>query len=198
MIETLIFSILWSKLKLDLELGKLKIHKELYSIKPIFKRWTIYPVILMALFYCYLQITILQHNYYWLQYQYIIKDMILFSYILLAYDVLYRNERYKEVFIAYCCLIIGFLLNSIVMYFNSQKMPIFPSLSYATGYTQYDMIVNASKFSDFHILGDHTTKLIILSDIFDFGTSIWSIGDLLIRIFAFLIIYNSIKSIQRK
>ena len=76
-------------------------------------------------------------------------------------------------------------------------MPIFPDISYSTGYTQYNVIMNASKFSDFHVLGDHTTRLIFLSDIFDIGGSIWSPGDVLCRLFAFIIVYFSVKEISK-
>ena len=76
-------------------------------------------------------------------------------------------------------------------------MPIFPSVSYSTGYTRYDMIMNASKYGDFHILGDHTTRLIFLSDVFDVGGSIWSPGDILCRVFTFIIVYYSVKEISK-
>jgi hypothetical protein len=140
----------------------------------------------------------MHQNYYFLQYQKLIKDAILLSYIILGFDVLLRNDKYKEYIIACCSLIIGFILNGIAMYFNDGKMPIYPSISWSTGYTQYDMIMNASKFGDFHILGDHMTNLIFLCDIFDFGGSIWSVGDLLCRLYAFIILYYSVKTIHEK
>ena len=197
MVETLIASLLFSKLKLDLQIGKLQIHKESYNIKPILKRWSIYPVIFMSIFYIYLQFTIMNQNYYFIQYQHIIKNAILGSYMILGLDVLFRYEKYKEYIIACCSLLSGFTLNKIVMHFNQGKMPIFPSISYSTGYTQYDMIMNAFKFSDFHILGDHMTRLIFLSDIFDVGTSIWSVGDIFVRLFAFIIVYFCAKEISK-
>ena len=197
MIETLLASLIFSKIKLYIKLDKIKINKESYLIKPILKRWSTYPVIFMSIFYIYLQSTIMNQNYYFLQYQYIIKNLIIMSYMALGLDVLFRNEKYKQYMIACGSLLSGFGLNYIAMYFNHGKMPIFPSVSYSTGYTQYDMIVNASRFSDFHVLGDHTTKFIFLSDIFDiFGLSIWSVGDILIRAFAFIIVYYSIKTLS--
>ena len=193
MVETLIFSLILIKTKLYIKLGKLQIHKESYNIKPILKIWSIYPVIIMSIFYVYLQYTIMNQNYYFLQYQHIIKNAILGSYMILGLDVLFRHEKYKEYIIACCSLLCGFTLNKIVMHFNNNLMPIFPSVSYSTGYTQYDMIMNASKFSEFYVLGGHTTRLIFLSDVFDFGTSILSIGDILCRLFAFIIVYHSVK-----
>ena len=197
MVETLIFSLIFIKTKLYIKLGKFQIHKESYLIKPILKRWSIYPVIIMSIFYVYLQCTIMNQNYYFLQYQHIIKNAILGSYMVLGLDVLLRYEKYKEYIIACCSLLCGFTLNYIVMHFNQGKMPIFPDISYSTGYTQYNVIMNASKFSDFHVLGDHTTRLIFLSDIFDIGGSIWSPGDVLCRLFAFIIVYFSVKEISK-
>jgi len=197
MVETLIFSLLCLKTKFDLKLGKLQIHKESYLIKPMLKRWSIYPVIFMSIFYVYLQYTIMNQNYYFLQYQHIIKNAILGSYMILGLDVLFRHEKYKEYIIACCSLLCGFTLNKIVMHFNNNLMPIFPSISYSTGYTQYGMITNASKFSDFHVLGDHTTRLIFLADVFDIGGSIWSVGDILVRLFAFIIVYYAGKVVSK-
>jgi len=117
--------------------------------------------------------------------------------MILGLDVLFRYEKYKEYITACCSLLCGFTLNKIVMHFNNNLMPIFPSISYSTGYTQYDIIMNASKYGDFHILGDHTTRLIFLSDVFDVGGSIWSFGDILVRLFAFIIVYYSAKEISK-
>jgi len=197
LVETLIASLLFSKIHLYIQLGKFQIHKDSYIIKPLFKRWSIYPVIFMSIFYIYIQYTMMNHNYYFLQHQYLIKNLILSSYMILGIDILIRNNNVKKYLMACCSLITGFLLNYIVMYFNNNRMPIFPNISYSTGYTQYNMIMNASIYSDFHVLGDHTTKFIFLSDIFDFGTSILSVGDIFCRLFAFIIVYNSVKVINK-
>ena len=117
--------------------------------------------------------------------------------MILGLDVLFRYEKYKEYIIACCSLLCGFTLNKIVTSFNQGKMPIFPDVSYSTGYTHYDMIINASKYGDFHVLGNHLTNFIFLADIFDVGGSIWSIGDILVRVFAFLIVYSSVKEISK-
>jgi len=196
-VETLIFSLIFIKTKLYIKLGKFQIHKESYLIKPILKRWSMYPVIIMSIFYVYLQYTIINQNYYFLQYQHIIKNAILGSYMVLGLDVLFRYEKYKEYIIACCSLLCGFILNKIVMHFNNNLMPIFPDISYSTGYTQYDMIINSNRFSDFHVLGNHLTNFIFLADIFDMGGSIWSVGDILVRIFAFIIVYFSVKEISK-
>ena len=68
-------------------------------------------------------------------------------------------------------------------------MPVFPSLSYITGYAKPE---GFGLVNDLHILGNSQTNLKILTDYIDLGYSILSIGDILIRIFVFLIIYKSI------
>lgn len=196
MIETVVFALFCLRCKLYIQFGKFKIHKDSYFIKPILKRWSIYPIIFMELVYLYLQSTIMMHNYYFVQYQHLFKSMLLISFIILGIDTLFRYKQYKQYLIAICTLLGGFSLNYIVMYFNNNKMPIFPTISFSTGYSQPDMIINASKYGDYHVFGSHATNLIFLSDIFDMGTSIWSIGDVLIRISAFIIIYYSIKQMN--
>lgn len=196
MIETLILTLIFCKLKFTIQFGKFKIQKDSYLIKPILKRWSIYPIIFMELLYVYLQSTIIRHNYYFVKYQHLFKSMLLISFIILGLDILFRYGQYKQFIIATCSLLSGFILNNIVMYFNDNKMPIFPSISFSTGYTNYDMIINTSEYGDFHILGSHNTNLIFLTDFLDFGVSIWSVGDFLIRVFVFIIIYYSIKQVN--
>lgn len=197
MVETFICALIFSGVKFDIKFWRIKISKESYSITPILNRWSIRPIFFMSGVYIYLQSLIFQHNYWFLPYQPYIKDGILLSYMILGVDVLLRNEKYKQYIIACVSLLFGFLLNYIVMYFNQGKMPVFPSFSWATGYTQYDMIANDAYFKDFHVLGDHLTKLIPLCDIFDFGTSIWSLGDVFCRLFAFIIVYYSAKTLAQ-
>lgn len=197
MVETLLIALIFSKLELSLRIGYIKIQKKSYSIKPIFKRWSIYPVIFMSLFYVFLQFQIINQNYYFLQYQHIIKNMIIMSYMILGFDVLFRYEVYKPFIFACASLLSGCGLNYLAMYFNNSKMPIFPSMTYATGYTNYDMLMKATEFGDFHVLGDCSTNLIFLCDVFDiFGFSIWSIGDVLCRLYAFIMVYYFIKTVN--
>jgi hypothetical protein len=52
--------------------------------------------------------------------------------------------------------------------------------------------------NNIHILGGQTTKLKLLTDIFDVGYSIMSIGDIMIHLFTFVIIYNAVKRINNE
>jgi hypothetical protein len=72
-------------------------------------------------------------------------------------------------------------------------MPVFPKLSYITGYINDNLFINSN---DVHALGNEATKFKFLSDIIDIGYSIMSVGDICIRLFGFIIIYNTIKYIN--
>ena len=69
-------------------------------------------------------------------------------------------------------------------------MPVFPNLSYWTGYANREAF---SKVNDIHILGSATTKFKILTDVIDLGYCVLSIGDVFIRVFAFIIIFKAIE-----
>lgn len=72
-------------------------------------------------------------------------------------------------------------------------MPVFPTLSYVTGYLKPDVF---AKVNDIHVFGNEETKYKILTDFIDLGYSILSIGDIFIRAFVFIIVFNTIKSIN--
>jgi hypothetical protein len=118
------------------------------------------------------------------------------SYMILGLDVLFKYEVYKPFIFSCLSLLSGCGLNYLAMYFNNFKMPIFPSVSYSTGYTKYEMLMKATEFGDFHVIGDHTTRLIPICDILDWGTSIWSVGDIFCRLFAFIMVYYSIQTLN--
>ena len=90
-------------------------------------------------------------------------------------------------------MVIGGALNDIAIKANGGFMPVFPKLSLWTGYAKLDSF---TKVNDIHILGNANVKLKFLTDIFDLGYSILSIGDIFIRFYIFIIIYSSIKSIN--
>jgi len=86
---------------------------------------------------------------------------------------------------------IGTTLNNIAIKTNLGIMPIFPDITYSTGFIKPEVFTDSK---DFHIIGDHTSKLIPLCDIFDNGISTYSIGDILIFTFSYIIVYSSIKA----
>ncbi|WP_352417428.1 DUF5317 family protein [Clostridium tertium] len=173
MIETILISLIFCKIK------KLK-------IKPLFKSWAIYPVLFMEVVYFIVQANIFMENYGVIKYASVLKTIYLCSYLPLVF--IFR--QYIVAIIGSIFVIIGGILNDIAIAANNGFMPVFPTLSYLTGYAKLDAF---SKVNDIHILGDETTKLKILTDIFDIGYSVLSIGDIFIRFYSFLIIYNVVK-----
>ncbi len=173
MIETILIAFLVAKIK-----G--------YDIKPIFKSWAVYPIIVMEIINCVVQVMIFSGDYSAVGYLAMSKSFYLAIYLCLVY----KYEIYSSAIIGSVFMIGGGLLNDLAIKANNGSMPVYPTLSYLTGYTSKDMF---SIVDDIHVLGTAETNLKILTDFIDLGYSVLSIGDVLIRVFVFLIIYNAIK-----
>jgi hypothetical protein len=157
-----------------------------YRILPFFKSWTVYPVLVLEFIYLIFQIQIFIGNYSVIQYAPILKRVYLFCFIVPI--IVYKE--YKEGLIGSIFVFVGTFLNQFVIRQNGGKMPVFPNFSYITGY------VNPRAFGridGIHILGDETTRFWFLSDIIDIGYSVLSIGDILIRIFVFVVVLRTIQ-----
>ena len=165
-----------------------------YKILPILKHWSIYPILISAVTYIYLESMIWHGDYSLVKYANIYKAVYLSCFLLLAI----KYNQIKIYLKGICLVFIGYILNYIAMYCNDMKMPVFISNSWWTGYAKPDMFSKALDHGDFHILGDMYTKAIPLCDTIDLGYCCISIGDILIRAFAFLIIYYSIKASNNK
>lgn len=176
MIETIIIAFIVSKLK-----G--------YYIKPLFKSWAFYPVIIMELLYWIGQVLIWNGYYEMSNILAIPKSIYLCSYLFL----IFKYELYISAFLGSFFTIIGGILNDIAIKVNDGFMPVFPTISTLIGLASPGEI-NIS--NDIHILGSAETQLKILTDFIDLGYSVLSIGDVFIRVFVFLVVYNSIKKIN--
>ena len=176
MLEIIIISLIFCKIKK-------------FKIKPLFKSWAIYPVLFMELIYLVVQANIFMENYALIKYVGILKSLYLCSYL----PLVFVYKQYISAIIGSGFVILGGILNDIAIAANNGYMPVFPSLSYITGYAQIDAF---DKVNDIHILGSASTKLKFLTDIFDIGYSVLSLGDIFIRGFVFIIIYNVVKSLN--
>lgn len=176
MIETIIISLIFCKIKK-------------FKIKPLFKSWAIYPVLFMELIYLVVQANIFMENYTLIKYVGVLKTLYLCSYL----PLIFVYKQYISAIIGSGFVILGGFLNDIAIAVNNGYMPVFPSLSYITGYAKIDAF---EKVNDIHILGSESTKLKFLTDIFDIGYSVLSLGDIFIRGFVFIIIYNVVKSLN--
>jgi hypothetical protein len=174
--ETILFAFLCAKIK-----G--------YKIKPLFRSWSIYPLVGFEILNLIGQAFAFLGNYELIETIGSLKAIYLSVYLLLVF----KYELYISSIIGSCFVIIGGALNDIAIKANGGFMPVYQSLSCLMGR------VGLEKFqgiNDIHILGDAQTKLKILTDFIDLGYTILSVGDVFIRIFVFIIIYNSIKKIN--
>jgi hypothetical protein len=167
--------------------------KKKYDIRPVFQHWSMYIPLFFVGVYLAIEFSVWQDWYWFVPYTKIIRIATLLSYIplCLKYNLIDTNPVKSPAVWATVSLGLGTLLNDIVKYFNSDRMPVFPSLSYWTGYTNPIMPDDGV-----HVLGTAYTKLIFLSDIWDWGYCVVSVGDLFTRLFPFIIIYFAIKNSQ--
>ncbi|WP_069998056.1 DUF5317 family protein [Cellulosilyticum sp. I15G10I2] len=178
MLETLLLAIAVAKMKN-------------YSIKPLFKSWPIYLILAIELVYLAIQISIFRGYYGLIKYTDILETIYLSSYLTL----IFKYKQYIGAIAGSACVVMGSILNHIAIAANQGKMPGFPTLSYLTGYVTPEAF---AKVGGIHVLGDDSTRLKFLTDIFDLGYAILSVGDVLIRSFVFIIIFGSIKYLNRE
>lgn len=176
--ETILFALLCAKLK-----G--------YKIKPLFKTWVIYPVIIFEVFFLVEQAIIFSGNYKYIEFTKSLNPLYLCTYLLLVF----KYNTYKSSILGAICMVFGGLLNDIAIKANNGFMPVYPTLSYITGYASPNTF---NLVNDIHMLGNLECKMKILTDYIDIGYSILSIGDVFIRIFVFVIIFASIKEINKQ
>lgn len=189
MIEFILGAFLYAKLK------------KKYKIIKILNHWTSWLPLAFVLFYVILEIMIFNENYFFLTYSYWFKIATLMSYIpLCIYYKLYESDnpkyQYNELMkmmtspmiIATLFLTLGSTFNRIAMYFNGGYMMTYPSNSYWTGYIKPQFIGDG-----LHMIGSPYSAIIPFCNQFDLGYTVLSIGDILIRLFVFIIIYKSIK-----
>lgn len=184
------------------------------EIFKIFKHWTMYPIILTCIFNVYIIIQMVHSKYWFLQYSGYIKDITFLFYILLVIKYklinisIFKNINVKyngqlitsltsPVIIGALFATVGSKLNQIAMFYNNGKMPVFPSNSISTRFSKIDMFEKASAFKDFHIWGNYNTKLIFLTDTWDIFYVIMSPGDILIKLFAGIVLYYSVKQCNK-
>lgn len=160
-----------------------------YKLKYLFSSWAFYPILVSQLFLIFMQINVFAGNYYVLKYIPAIKMAIPLSYI---FSIL-LYQLYRPAFIGCGFILLGTVLNRFVIWQNGGKMPVFPSLSYVTGYVRSNTF---DANSGIHILGNIYTKFAFLSDYIDVGYSVLSPGDLLIHFFSFLMLYYTIRAVH--
>ncbi len=161
-----------------------------YKILCIFKTVDLYPLFIVEGVYWFFQINVFFENYQYVKY----ASQIQMAFILVLLVPIIRRRLFSPALIGSGLVGIGSLSNHLVISANNGKMPVLPTISYLTGYYKRDVLQQG--LDNLHILMDDTTKLNILGDYIDTGSSIMSPGDLLIHAFVAIIVYYTIKEIN--
>jgi hypothetical protein len=161
-----------------------------YRLKPVLKAYSLYPFIFIELLYLFFQLNIFFRNYFYIQYAPYLKSASLCTLIfpMLAYHL------YKPGLFGSASIIFGTLLNKYVIYHNGGKMPVYATLSRLTGYYDESAFGHADNL---HVIGTDLTKYKFLTDFIDVGWCIFSIGDLFIHAFTVIIVYYTIKELNK-
>jgi hypothetical protein len=163
-------------------------HIKEFSIKPLFKDWSVYPFIALFIVYTIVQFSIFGGNYKIAH----LRDLLKAAYYLTVLIMVLRHKIYKPAIIGGLCALIGGLLNIVVMRANGGKMPVYPTLTLRTGYVKSVQSLN----DGIHVLGTASTKLKFLTDWIDDGLNVMSPGDILFRLLAVIALYYVVKSLN--
>lgn len=176
MIITILFACIFAKIK----------H---YKLGYLFSSWTFYPILVTQCVLLLFQLSIFFGTYYFVRYAAILQKAILLSFLFPI--LVYRLYRPAAVGLASVALGTG--LNRFVIAQNGGKMPVFPSLSYLTGYCTPGSFAAADSV---HVLGGEATRYWFLADYIDIGYSVLSPGDLLVHLFVLILLYYTIKAVN--
>jgi hypothetical protein len=161
-----------------------------FRLSPLRKAYALYPFVLVEVSYWLLQICTFMGNYTFIPYASYVKS----AYFLVLFIPIIAYKLYAPALVGSAFILAGTGMNRWVMFVNGGEMPVYPSLSRLTGYYNETVI---STVDTIHCVGTADTKWKILTDFIDVGWSILSIGDLFIHAFTFIIIFYSIKRLNR-
>lgn len=162
-----------------------------YQVLCIFKTYDLYLLFFVELVYIFFQINVFFDNYSYVQY----AKQLQIAYILVLLVPIIHRRLYRQALIGSGMVALGSILNRIVIAANDGHMPVLPTLSKVTRYYRNDALFQG--IDSFHIMMTDATKLNILGDYIDVGYSILSIGDLFIHSFVAVIVYYTVKSINK-
>lgn len=156
-----------------------------YKLKYLFYSWTFYPVLIVQCLLVVFQFSIFFDTYYFVRFVPIVEPAIILSF----FFALFVYRLYQPAILGSVSVVFGTLLNKFVIAQNGGKMPVFPSLSYLTGYLAPDML---GSMDSLHVLGSADTRFKFLTDYIDYGYSILSLGDVFIHLFVCVMLYSMI------
>lgn len=161
-----------------------------YPVGKTLAHYAFYPFYAVELLYILFQVNIFLSNFSFIAFAPYLKSASLYALLL----PIFLFKLYKPALAGSGCIVAGTLLNNWVISANGGRMPVYPTLSYLTGYFSKAALENDTR----HVLGSSATKLKILTDYIDVGFSVLSIGDVLIHVFVFIIFFFSMKSFSMK
>jgi len=162
-----------------------------YKLKYLFQSWTFYPVLAVQLMLVVFQFSLFFNTYYFTKFISITEPAAILSFVF----AMFVFRLYKPAMFGSASIVAGTLLNKFVIAQNGGKMPVFPSLSYLTGYITPEMLGSVDSL---HVLGSADTKFKFLTDYIDYGYSILSPGDVLIHLFACVMLYFMIVAVNKQ
>jgi len=160
-----------------------------YQLRYLCRTWTFYPILIVQCFLVVFQASVFFDSYIFLRFVPYVEFAVILSFVCAI--LVYR--LYTPAILGSGMVVLGTLLNKFVIAANGGKMPIFPSLSYLTGYVDPAAV---GTLDSLHILGGTETKFAFLTDYIDYGYCILSPGDLLIHLFACVMLYQLIKAVN--
>ncbi|NLV57665.1 MAG: DUF5317 domain-containing protein [Clostridiales bacterium] len=162
-----------------------------YKLRYLFRTWTFYPILLMQCGLVVLQASLFFRQYIFVPFVPYTEMAVILSFIfaLLAFRL------YTPAIVGSASIGVGTLLNKLVIAQNAGKMPVYPSLSYLTGYVTPEMVAS---MDNLHSVGGPEAKLAFLADYIDYGYCILSPGDVFIHLFACIIFYALIKAVNAR
>ncbi len=157
-----------------------------YKLSYFFKSWMCVPILLTQGVLVFFQASIFCGTYRFVRYAGLIQQAVILAFLfpIIVYKI------YKPAIAGTLFVLAGSALNNFVMAKNGGRMPVFPTLSYLTGYVPragFDLADTV------HILGGAATRFWYLTDYIDVGYSVLSPGDLLVHMFTFIMLYFTIK-----
>ena len=158
-----------------------------HRVRTLFHTWTFYPVLAVQLMLVVFQASLFFQYYGFVPMVPYVEMAVILSFV----PAMFTFSLYRPAVLGAGSVVLGTWLNRLVIAQNGGKMPVYPTLSYWTGYTTPAMFGTVDSL---HVLGDASTKLKFLTDYIDYGYSILSLGDVLIHLFACFMLYALIRA----
>jgi hypothetical protein len=162
-----------------------------YRLGYLFRTWTFYPILLVQCMLIVFQASIFMRKFVFVSLVPYTEAAVILSFLfaILAFKL------YKPALWGSGLVLAGTVLNKLAVSQNGGKMPVYPSLSYLTGYVTPQMVSTADSL---HVLGGTETRLKFLADYIDYGYCILSLGDLLIHLFVCVMLYALIGAVNQR